>query len=673
MKIGLCKHAALWLVLFAFTLVVSCKKEEQPSEPAPTVSDELILSENVIVIDTLQMGSPSIQGDNYTFDKSHNLPHFEIGDIIVGQTGYGYMRKIIDINEQGNEMTLVTSQAVLEEVIENCMIKDSIKLTLQKAVYKGREYPARMVYLAEGVSIADRGGIDLTGLTLFSGVYNGVNVTAQIDQGAIDFEPVFTRELEIRFFKLKHLKLSAGGDLDFTCDASISVDSPVSLDKEQTIAQVYFGPFPLGPVPVFIVLSFKAGFNTSLDITGSIGSGYDTRAYLEYGAEYTNSQWYPIWEKSFISNSRGIAWDLSGDISSKVYVSPEIGVLVASVAGPYMEAVPYFGFDGSVDAADQTWQWYLAAGAEGNVGFTVQVFGHTIANYSTTLASWEAIIDQDNGVFGSNTPPTAVLSVNPGYGSTATIFELDGSGSYDDEDPLSALMLRWDFDGDGTWDTGWDLQKTVDHQYSVEGTYNVKMEIKDTEGLTDDVVQSISVSASGGSGCDGITSVSYGGQDYPTVEMGDQCWMKENLNHDMGNSWCYGNDSSNCLQYGKLYDWNTALQVCPPGWHLPSDDEWMELEMFLGMSQSQVNETGWRGTDEGTQLKSGGNSGFDALLGGEYSLGMFTNLENHGYFWTSSGDAMSAYIRYLYESKPQIAREQALQSNGYSVRCLKDE
>ena len=91
--------------------------------------------------------------------------------------------------------------------------------------------------------------------------------------------------------------------------------------------------------------------------------------------------------------------------------------------------------------------------------------------------------------------------------------------------------------------------------------------------------------------------------------------------------------------------------ACPDGWHLPSDAEWKELEMHLGMSQEEADNEGWRGTDEGNKLKESGNthwysstgatnsSGFTALPGGSYDLtleGPFNYIRFHALFWTAT-------------------------------------
>ena len=108
---------------------------------------------------------------------------------------------------------------------------------------------------------------------------------------------------------------------------------------------------------------------------------------------------------------------------------------------------------------------------------------------------------------GGNTAPTATFTVTPSCGSTSTGFGFDASGVTDAEDPAALLAVRWDFDGDGTWDTPYSTTKTITHQYTTEGSYSPKMEVKDTGGLTDVVTGAVTVS---NSGCGG-TTVDYEG------------------------------------------------------------------------------------------------------------------------------------------------------------------
>ena len=71
--------------------------------------------------------------------------------------------------------------------------------------------------------------------------------------------------------------------------------------------------------------------------------------------------------------------------------------------------------------------------------------------------------------------------------------------------------------------------------------------------------------------------------------------------------------TSNYSTYGVLYNWTAMMTegICPSGWHISSDVEWQTMEMSIGMSESEANDTAWRGTDEGYQMKS--TSGWNSI------------------------------------------------------------
>jgi len=174
------------------------------------------------------------------------------------------------------------------------------------------------------------------------------------------------------------------------------------------------------------------------------------------------------------------------------------------------------------------------------------------------------------------------------------------------------------------------------------------------------------------------------GQTYETVVIGNQVWFAENLNYETDNSWWYDNDPDNGDTYGRLYTWEAALDACPDGWHLPTDEEWKILEMYLGMSQNQADSTAYRGTDQGEQMKStrgwgdNGNgtnsSGFNALPGGSrYNDGSFYYEKSGTLWWTATeGSGSGAWSRGLYDDYGQVYRFNSYKTHGHSIRCLKD-
>lgn len=166
-------------------------------------------------------------------------------------------------------------------------------------------------------------------------------------------------------------------------------------------------------------------------------------------------------------------------------------------------------------------------------------------------------------------------------------------------------------------------------------------------------------------------------QVYPTVQIGDQCWMQKNMNYETGNSWCYANNSSNCNTYGRLYDWETALKVCPNGWHLPSDAEWQKLVDFLGgkdVAGGKMKETGtshWESPNKGAT----NSSGFAALPGGYRGAnGHFDYLTSYAQFWPSTEySSKYAWARNLNYFDENVFRSYNYsKATGFSCRCLKN-
>jgi uncharacterized protein (TIGR02145 family) len=306
--------------------------------------------------------------------------------------------------------------------------------------------------------------------------------------------------------------------------------------------------------------------------------------------------------------------------------------------------------------------------------------------------------EDENNDTETNTPPIAAFTVSPTSGNIQTNFLFDASGASDNEDVTSVLQVRWDWDNDGVWDTDWSSDKNVNHKYSQEGNYNVSLEVRDTQGLSDATSNSVLVTISG---CPGIVTFDYHGQTYNTVLIGDQCWMKENLNYNTGNSWCYDEDSTYCNTYGRLYDWTTIMNgeasssavpsgvqgICPDGWHIPSDEEWKILEGTVdtqyGVGDDEWDDEGWRGADVGKRLRTqtgwvqntGTDAyGFSALPGGcRGSYGDFSMILSSAYFWSSTEHHYSfAWRRLLQFNFDEASRKSSWNGNGNSLRCVKD-
>ena len=276
----------------------------------------------------------------------------------------------------------------------------------------------------------------------------------------------------------------------------------------------------------------------------------------------------------------------------------------------------------------------------------------------------------------------------------------------------------WDF-GDGNTSE----LKNPTHTYSAEGVYTVSLTVTNSFGSDTEIkMDYFTVTA---------PLIDYDGNVYSTIQIGSQLWMQENLKvthyadgtalvdgtgagniaNDYSSRYyfAYNDDESNVDTYGRLYTWAAVMEgkissdedpsmvqgVCPAGWHVPSDDEWKELEIHLGMNKWDVNKTGWRGEEIGLKLKesstnywnqfyadkivTGTNeSGFAALPAGmnkyeRIEPGLFKELSNTAAFWSTTESISSfAWGRRLHYKEAGVYRYDDYKYAGYSVRCIKD-
>ena len=299
------------------------------------------------------------------------------------------------------------------------------------------------------------------------------------------------------------------------------------------------------------------------------------------------------------------------------------------------------------------------------------------------------------------TPTTAAASA-----ATTVTATLNGSVAFDGYSSVTATGFKWGYQPDLS-------DGTVVGGNALTGSFSA-----DLTGLTENSTIYFSAFATNALGtaygdtlsrclmqCD---PVEFDGYTYETVAIGCQCWFAENLRSDQyrdgspiaggldnatwsgtteGAQAIYNSDSAAYFaDYGRLYNWyavESTAGLCPTGWHVPTDNEWKTLEMGLGMTQGQADAIGFRGTDQGTQMKatsgwfSPGNgsnsSGFTGLPGGfRWPDGSFSFAGANGYWWSSSPSGSDAWFRFLSSDYSNVFRNDGNQRNGFSVRCLRD-
>lgn len=184
-------------------------------------------------------------------------------------------------------------------------------------------------------------------------------------------------------------------------------------------------------------------------------------------------------------------------------------------------------------------------------------------------------------------------------------------------------------------------------------------------------------------------------QEYQVIQIGEQRWFAENLKYagtltqannvnswttsgqNGQGAWCYhGGTPDNNATYGKLYNWFAAANesICPPGWHIPTNNEWTELVDFLGGVFAAGGKmkalTGWDEPNEGATNESC----FSGLPGGSRDEnGNFAHLGTIGYWWTSTQNGTNfAWDYSLANHSSALGQNSNFKRYGLSCRCIED-
>jgi uncharacterized protein (TIGR02145 family) len=197
-----------------------------------------------------------------------------------------------------------------------------------------------------------------------------------------------------------------------------------------------------------------------------------------------------------------------------------------------------------------------------------------------------------------------------------------------------------------------------------------------------------------------VTVKDIDGNVYKTVTIGKQVWMAENLKttkykdgtpiplvteifkwaalNTAGYCWYFNDETANKNKYGALYNWfslNTG-NLCPTGWHVPTDEEWTTLITYLGGDSVAGGKLKEAGTTHWSSPNTGAtdDSGFTALpSGSRFRKVSFFFIGRFGYWWSATEyDATSAWNSSIFFTSSNVYRYSSDKQDGYSVRCLKD-
>lgn len=786
-------------ILFLFLLVLmiipgSCRKDHD-NNPEPTVPETTKVitdqdwNDNIISIDSSTWTLTFKPAIRQKYDLAP-------GDILISSKGQGLLRKVSTVIEEFGNVVVTTEEGTIVEALPEGRLSFNVNLA-------EKMQEAKILYMADGVKFTEPGDSQKDRIALTFSLEKELDDHLTI-AGELSISPSISGQIAWSGTTPDTVIIQYTIEENLEITGSVDILS-LSLEKEITLVTVELPTFTIYiGIPVLITPELSLVLGANVDVSSEMSSGVYQNLQFTAGFQYIEGNIDPICNME--KDLGPIPPSLSNTLEAKAYVKPQIAMKIYQVLSPNLALEFYALLE--AELGGDPW-WTLYAGLSGTAGFEIGKWGWEILDISVDLFDYKIpVADANTDV---NNPPDAVFTVEPSEGGIGTLFHFDAGGCSDAEDEPAELQVRWDWENDGTWDTGYDLEKLIDHSYESAGDYTVKLQVKDIRGATGDTTQVITVTgnhapeaaftvnppfggtavqflfdaspssdqedpfealefrwdfngdgifetafdyakqathqyaaegsydailqvrdsegatgvvshnvivSNGGTGepCPGAATVTdYDGNIYNTALIGQQCWMKENLkttHYRNGQPVDYpGSDfddwSSNTTGayawydddimwkdiYGALYNWYAVVStngLCPEGWHVSSDEEWITLEEFmsagsnhggaqlkscrqvdspLGEVCATSDHPRW---DAGDDNYGTDDYGFSAFPGGRRSQVNYNTIGSFGLWWTTAEIPPLGKYYYLVNTADNLNDNGVSKAYGYSVRCLRD-
>lgn len=345
--------------------VAGCGLLELPVPGADTATAEARLPET-----DQALVSTQVAADRVTFTyAAPPTSELAAGQVIVGQAGGGYLRRVKATEVVGNTLVVTTEPAAITDAIANQQLKASID-------------PSTL----PGASARKLALLDVTGRVLVDTTIRGVPVKITVVRGTVQLEPSIDFELDIAKRHVDHLAATIKGTLTVNLDVKLDAGGTVAFQQEVDLsgptARLYTYPFvfplptPIGPLPVAGTLELDAfaGFTATVTAAGSVTAGLEGSATFGLRASWDNGQWTVENQPAF--DGMVHRPQLQALLASEVraYVRPEVRARFYGVAGPRASVTP--SLKAAITAAPPAAPTVKLDGCiAGQVGFDAKLFG----------------------------------------------------------------------------------------------------------------------------------------------------------------------------------------------------------------------------------------------------------------------------------------------------------
>ena len=651
-----------------------------------------------------------------TYVSENDLPTFEPGYMLVGNSAGGYARRVISTTTNGNQLIVQTEIVSFSDVFDIANIDTSFQLIFPdlRKLQKLLGTPLRIQGKTSGMSYSIKSSTPLLKLNPSGSLlniefpnlsmtwhYENKTISLKADKLSFWFEGkiekwkfcpqssnlwrwAFAKWTAIfqfnHYSKFDNLHLEVDGKINNIEHLPLFYP-PITMERLSTSASGYV------ITPIFTLNTY---IQPSKEMKADLGCG-TIEMFCDEKISVDNNDWGDYESDVIGTADAGLVPIGSFDGELKVFLEPKIDILINGKIGMSVAAEPYLynnisnpPLDAEIGAGD-TAKLLMDL----NMVYDKLEDGTDFVEFAISGRRWPWFATHGPTYPSNPNPPHLAENVVISPTLRWTCSDVDGDPiTYDvyfgkDNPPATIVSPN---------QTGTSL---VRNDLSADTRYYWRVKAKDSHNNTTlgPIWRFTTAPTGGGLPCVmSLPTVSYASKTYHTVRIGDQCWLKENL--DVGTmiygslsqadngiieKYCYDNDPSYCNSYGGLYQWDEAMNytttagwrgICPGEWHIPTYTEISTLSFAVGDDGNALKAIG-QGTGGGVGTNT---SGFSALLAGartDYGIHMFFGY--YGFIWTSNRrNEDSVYNMWLNTVNSSIYQSSYNKTDGYSVRCLKN-
>ncbi len=391
MNVKYLRYVTLAVLAILVGVTVSGCDGESPTAPS-AVSSWVRLERNVVIIgDDSPMTLEQIEDSTYVFSIVEYPLDIEVGDILIGSEGEGYVRLVTGVETAAGRMILHTTRSQLTDAVISggTEFVSSVGFgSLQITKAKGS------IDLAPG-AVLTSGGIDLSGLTLFEREIEGLPASIMIDEGYVEFNPAITLGLGLMDNAVTVFRSVTEGLLSYSCAITAVIPSEVSTGGEMRIATVrnrLVGRMGIVPITMIIELELRIAYEFSGSYVGDCANSFSGEYDLKLGADYSRGTWTDIGEiKPSLDAGPLSCIDYAETSGLLLHIIPRLNVELYGECAAAVDNRAYTGFSAHT-ATPPVWDWTITGGYSGTCQLRPDCFGSGPGPYTPADVLYDTTI-----------------------------------------------------------------------------------------------------------------------------------------------------------------------------------------------------------------------------------------------------------------------------------------